>query len=158
MSQYDALVWNEEQIIAFAGIVCSIQREIVDTSQGLATVKQEVQGGVENVLYSSFAIIFDRPPADRNNYTDIFDQIADFATHLAKDHIFPDANKRTTVLTCVALLRNNGIILDIEDSVNPFDNALYKWIQNIVEGKIARASLAEQLRSHAHLLSNEVNY
>lgn len=43
MSQYDALVWNEEQIIAFAGIVCSIQREIADTSQGLATVKQEVQ-------------------------------------------------------------------------------------------------------------------
>lgn len=42
MSQYDALVWDEEQIIAFAGIVCSIQREIVDTSQGLATVKQEV--------------------------------------------------------------------------------------------------------------------
>ena len=71
MSQYDALVWNEEQIIAFAEIVCSIQREIVDTSQGLATVKQEVQ--------------------------------------------------------------------------------------NIVEGKIARASLAEQLRSHAHLLLNEVN-
>lgn len=29
--------------------------------------------------------------------------------------------------------------------------------EQIIEGKIARASLAEQLRSHAHLLSNEVN-
>lgn len=149
MSKYDTLVWNDEQIIAFAGIVCSVQRDIVDNGQGLSTTKQEVQGSVESVLYSTFAIIFDKSPAERHDYMDIFDQIADFATHLSKDHIFPDANKRTTVLTCVALLRNNGIVLDIEDSLNPFDNVLYQWIQSVVEGKIDRSILAEQLRLRA---------
>lgn len=143
------IIWDTEQIVAFAETVCTIQQRIVNTGQGLDSKQPNAQGNVESVLYASFAVIFNVSPAERNGYADIFDQIAYFAAHLAKDHIFPDANKRTTVLTCMSLLRSKGIILDIEDAANPFDNVLYQWVQHIVEGKTGRDVLAEQLRSHA---------
>ena len=88
-------------------------------------------------------------PADR--YGDLFDQVSSFAFHLAKDHIFTDGNKRTTVLVSLALIRVRGVFLDIEDSEKPEENEVYKWIEDLVTDSKSVEELAGILRSRARL-------
>ena len=107
----------------------------------------ETLGRVASVVSSSFGSFFGVSPQER--YGDLFDQIADFAEHLSKDHIFPDANKRTTVAASVSIIRAAGYTLDMDDSDNPESNQLYWWIQDVVTGGKAAGELAEILRSHA---------
>lgn len=107
----------------------------------------EAVGRVASVVSASFGSFFGVSPRER--YGDLFDQIADFAEHLSKDHIFPDANKRTTVAASISILRTAGCTLDMEDAADPEDNALYDWIQDVVTGGKSTSELAEVLRSHA---------
>lgn len=107
----------------------------------------ETVGRVASVVSASFGSFFDVSPRER--YVDLFDQIACFAEHLSKDHIFPDANKRTTVAASISILITAKYTLDIEDTADPADNTLYDWIQDIVTGGKSTSELAEVLRSHA---------
>lgn len=99
---------------------------------------------VLSVISASFSTIFGVSPSMR--YSDAFEQIADFATRLAKDHIFPDGNKRTTVMVSLALLRMSGVTLDIEDPATPEENEVYLWIQDIVTERRSTNELADLLR------------
>lgn len=79
----------------------------------------------------------------------MFDQIADFATHMAKDHIFPDWNKRTTVTMSIAALYFAGFILQGDDAASSGSNMLYQWIQDVVSGEKSRDDLARALRENS---------
>ena len=74
-----------------------------------------------------------------------------FAFNLAKDHIFTDGNKRTTVLVSLALVRIGGVLLDIEDSEIPEENEVYKWIEDLVTDSKSKEELADILRMRAVL-------
>lgn len=113
----------------------------------------ETVGSVASVVSAAFGSFFGVSPRERHG--DLFDQIACFAEHLSKDHIFPDANKRTTVAASISILRTAGYTLDMEDADDPADNPLYDWIQDVVTGGKSTSELAEVLRSHAATIDSE---
>lgn len=112
---------------------------------------EETVGRVTSVVSSIFCTIFGESPKQR--YRDVFDQLSTFADHLSRDHIFPDANKRTTVVMVMAFLRVMGLTLDIDDSKDPSNNVLYLWIQDIVSSEKTVDELATILRDNATKLS-----
>ena len=109
--------------------------------------REETIERVLSVVSAVFCTYFDVPPDQK--YTDIYEQISVFAAHLSKDHIFADANKRTTVIFSIAFLRLSGITLDIEDLDKPDENILYRWIQDVVTGEKGVVELAQTLRAYA---------
>lgn len=82
-------------------------------------------------------------------YGDIFDQISVFAQHFAKDHIFADGNKRTTVIACLALLERFDFAVEAVDSGDPAENEMYGAIQGLVTGKVDAKNFAAFLRERA---------
>lgn len=88
-------------------------------------------------------------------YSDVFEQIADFAMRLSKGHIFPDGNKRTTVVISLAVFHAVGVSLDIKDSLEPDDNEVYLWIQGVATGGKSTEGLTEASRSRAVMLSSD---
>ena len=113
--------------------------------------REEMTGRIVSVIFSSFSTHFDFSPADR--YFDIFDQIADFAMRLSRDHIFPDGNRRTTVVISMAILHISGVVLDIEDPAEPDKNEIYLWIQDVVTGDRTKEELAQMLRDRVECYS-----
>ena len=113
--------------------------------------KEEMAGSIVSVVSSSFSTHFDSSPVDR--YRDVFEQIADFAMRLSRDHIFPDGNKRTTVVVSMAILHISGIVLDIEDPAEPDENEMYLWIQDVVTGNKTKDELAQMLRDRVECSS-----
>lgn len=107
----------------------------------------EAVGLVESVVAPIFCTFFGQRPCER--YPDVFAQVSAFATHLSKDHIFPDANKRTTVVAVLALLRQSGLTLGVPDSADPSENLLYGWIQEVVSSEKSLEELTEVLRENA---------
>lgn len=107
----------------------------------------EACGRAQAVADAVFGTHFGAGPKER--YRDIFEQVCDFAEKLAKDHIFYDGNKRTTVKVSMGLLVQQGIELDLSDDPDPERNELYKWIEGLVTGERDRESLAGFLESRA---------
>ncbi|TCD53846.1 death-on-curing protein [Alloscardovia theropitheci] len=156
MSPYDCLIFSVEQIESFTESICSTHDAILLSSQGLNVSTNHSYGLVESVVAANFSMYYDHTPAQLHGFTDIFDQVAHFATQLSTDHPFPDANKRTTVVTSVSLLYQHGIGLSFTDDPDPVHNTLYQWIQDIVERKIPIDVLSHQLRTHAFLIEDTV--
>lgn len=101
-------------------------------------------GRVESVLAGAFCTIFGQSPADR--FADIFDQVTYVAEHMAKDHIFEDGNKRTSLVFALSVLRFAGTPVVLSDSPEPKDNQYYAWIQDLVSSRRTNSGLAEELR------------
>ena len=76
----------------------------------------------------------------------MFEQISDFASRFAKDHIFPDGNKRTAVKMALAILAMHGWNVRADDAEEPERNELYQWVQSIVTGRCDAGELAAFLR------------
>lgn len=140
------------------GIERELARTIVATQEKLVSrrgyrpqltieEKEEITERVISAVSSSFSTFFGSTPRDR--YVDIFDQVASFAEKLSKDHIFPDANKRTTVVVSLAFIVVSGVYLDIPDEDDPEDNEVYLWIQDVVIGDRSVEELAQFLREKA---------
>ena len=140
------------------GIERELARTIVATQEKLVSrrgyrpqqtieEKEEITERVISAVSSSFSAFFGSTPRDR--YVDIFDQVASFAEKLSKDHIFPDANKRTTVVVSLAFIVVSGVHLDIPDEDDPEDNEVYLWIQDVVIGDRSVEELAQFLREKA---------
>ncbi len=117
------------------------------TATAPATVDEGILGRVQSVLGSTFLTFFGVAPRER--YADIFAQISDFATRFAKDHIFPDGNKRTAVKMALAILKMHGWDVRAKDAEDAADNELYQWVQDIVTGRGSADDLAAFLRDHA---------
>lgn len=107
----------------------------------------EVLGRVASVVNAAFCTVFGSHPTDR--YRDVFEQISLFASMLAKDHIFPDENKRTTVTASLSILELAGVTLDIEDADDPDGNELYMWVQDVVTGSRDIDVLSDVLRERS---------
>lgn len=112
----------------------------------------EVESRLLTPVYSVFCISFGMSPAERFEFTDIFDQVSRFAEMLAKDHIFGDGNKRTAMRASLSFLFRMGIELDIDDSDEPERNGMYRWIQEMVTEQKTFTELATQLRNAARLI------
>lgn len=104
---------------------------------------------VAAVVDSVFVEHYGLRPSDR--FADIFEQASYFALHLASDHPFGDANKRTTVRMSFAIITKGGISLDLDDSSKAEDNEVYQWIQRLVLHQCDYKELAHMLREHAIL-------
>lgn len=112
-----------------------------------ASVDERILGRVQSVLGATFLSFFGVTP--RQRYTDVFAQVADFATRFAKDHIFPDGNKRTAVKMALAILAMRGWDVRATDAGDAEGNELYQWVQDIVTGHGGADELAGFLRGHA---------
>ncbi len=143
---------EKSRIEALAHSIVEVNESVLSQrgfSVGIGSVsfKEEQINRAISVVAASFAVHFGVAPNER--FADLFDQISLFALHLAKDHIFTDGNKRTTVLVSLALIGKCGIALDIEDSERPEDNEVYKWIEDLVTGSRSAEELASTLRDRA---------
>lgn len=108
-------------------------------------VRQSVAGRIASVINACFGTMFGQSPHERYD-DDLFVQISVFCEHLAKDHIFPDGNKRTALVVSLALLNLRGIIVDGLDSEQWETNEFYCWIQEAVSGARSSRELAAALR------------
>lgn len=113
-------------------------------------------GRVESVLAGAFCTIFGQSPADR--FTDIFDQVAYVAEHMVKDHIFEDGNKRTSLVFALSALRFAGTPVVLSDSPEPKDNQYYAWIQDLVARRRTLDDLANELRRHCIVISDDASH
>lgn len=109
--------------------------------------RREILGVISSVLVPVFTEVFGQSPEHR--YGDVFDQIGDFAEHLAKRHVFADGNKRTTMQVSLALLDMMGVVVDVPDSPEPSGNGMYRWVQDVVNGSRTKEELSLFLRSHS---------
>lgn len=148
------MVLDEGSIADLACAVVGVNKSVL-SQKGFSvdccsdSFKEEQTDKVMAVISASFSVYFELMPADR--YGDLFDQVSSFAFHLAKDHIFTDGYKGTTVLVSLALIRVRGVFLDIEDSEKPEENEVYKWIEDLVTDSKSVEELAGILRSRARL-------
>lgn len=153
------IVFDDESIEALAETIWDIHKNVVSSAGfDLTEVISEQQrknriGKIQSVLNPVFATIFGESPIDR--YSDIFDQVSDFADHLANRHIFADGNKRTTVIMSMAILAVKSAMIDVADSPSPNQNEIYRWIQDIVTGDRSKSELAVFLRQHAKYMPYE---
>ena len=151
------LVFDDVNLEALAETIWEIHRTVVsnagfDLTQVISEQERETRiGTILSVLNPVFASVFGLSPAER--YTDIFDQVSDFADHLANRHVFADGNKRTTMIMSLGFLSLRSIMIDIADSPYPEKNGIYRWIQDIVTGNRSKDELADFLRRHAKHLS-----
>lgn len=113
-------------------------------------------GRIESVLAGAFCTIFGQSPADR--FTDIFDQVTYVAEHMVKDHIFEDGNKRTSLVFALSVLRFAGTPVELSDSPEPKDNQYYAWIQDLVARRRTLDDLANELRCHCIVISDDASH
>lgn len=82
-------------------IVMSAHGLALESSAGLRATPGDSRKRVESVVYSVFSAAPDR-------YGSLEGQAADLACKLAKDHCFPDGNKRTSVLAAMTIMNSYG--------------------------------------------------
>lgn len=146
---------EQMDVEGLAETIFAINEYTVQTAAGMnqehyinANFRDRLIGRIASVLHSTFMPVFGQPP----QYEDVFEQLAVFAEHMAKDHIFADGNKRTALRAALGLLGMQGVTLDVPDSDDPAVNELYQWIQDIVEHRKDTPELAAFLRKHAIVL------
>lgn len=147
------LVLDEEEAIEdLSATICAFQQGLGETlalyspdpsGKGDTVAREKLQ----SVLAATFCTYFGQPPAER--FADLFDQATYFAQHLVKDHLFQDGNKRTALVTALAILRSAGACVAFDDTDDPATNRYYVWIQDIVSGARSNEALSEELRQSA---------
>lgn len=143
---------DPEAIEEFATIIYDLHEAIAKKGAcyevSLSEALREITlGRIKGALASVFCSYFGRTPHDR--FSDIFDQLSGLAEHLAKDHVFEDGNKRTSLLLVFIILGTRRIKVVFDDSPDPKRNPYYQWIQDLVSGARSRDELADDLRSNA---------
>lgn len=144
--------------LCFDGIERDLALTVIAVQKSLVSLKgynpqlsekenDEIMQKATVAISSSFSTFYGCEPSGR--YKDVFAQVADFASKFALDHIFPDANKRTTVVTSLAFLLYAGFDLDIPDMDDPEDNEVYRWIQDVVTREKTIDELAAFLRDNS---------
>lgn len=108
--------------------------------------QEEITSRVLPVVVSAFCTVYGARPEQR--FSDVFEQVTVFAVHLAKDHIFPDGNKRTTLVSALSILQLAGFTLDFEDANEPVCNGLYAWVLAAAASGKSNDELAAVLRNH----------
>lgn len=147
------LVLDEEEAIeGLSATICAFQQGL---GEEFALYSPDPIGGgvpaarekLQSVLAATFCTYFGQSPAER--FADLFDQATYLAQHLAKDHLFQDGNKRTALVTALAILRSAGVRVEFDDTHDPATNRYYAWIQEIVSGARSNEALSEELRQSA---------
>lgn len=147
------LVFDDEEALgALASSVMQLHEGLLAFGKCYTTSMTDdgaalVHGRIESVLSNAFCTIYEQSPLAR--FSDIFDQASYVAEHMAKDHIFEDGNKRTSLVFAFAIIRVRKVSVDFSDNPNPEDNPYYEWIQDLVSGKRTREELASELRRNS---------
>ncbi len=150
---FDPLVFDDEEAIeALASSVMQLHEGLLAFGKCYTTCITSdratlIHGRIESVLSNAFCTIYGQSPIDR--FSDIFDQASYIAEHMAKDHIFEDGNKRTSLVIAFAILSLRNVSVDFSDNPTPEDNPYYEWIQDLVSGKRTREELANELRRNS---------
>lgn len=149
----DPLVFDDEEAIgALASSVMFAHERLLASGKCYTTCMTGdraalIHGRIESVLSNAFCTIFGQSPIDR--FSDIFDQASYIAEHMAKDHIFEDGNKRTSLVIAFVIISLRNVLVDFSDNPTPEDNPYYEWIQDLVSGKRTREELASELRRNS---------
>ena len=77
---------------------------------------------------------------------DLFDMAAAYMFHIARNHAFVDANKRTALLSTLVFLGLNGYVLDRDDQ--RLDDA----VLDVATGTMTRDGAAQILRAVAGII------
>lgn len=150
---FDPLVFDDEEAIeALASSVMQLHEVLLAFGKCYTTCITSdratlIHGRIESVLSNAFCTIYGQSPIDR--FSDIFDQASYIAEHMAKDHIFEDGNKRTSLVIAFAIISLRNVSVDFSDNPTPEDNPYYEWIQDLVSGKRTREELANELRRNS---------
>lgn len=148
----DPLVFDDEEVIgALASSVINVHECLLTFGKCYTTRLTGdrgalIHGRIESVLSNSFCTIFGQSPLAM--FSAIFDQASYIAGHLAKDHIFEDGNKRTSLVFALSIIRVRNYTIAFSDNPSPEDNPYYEWIQDLVSGKRTREELVDLLRQN----------
>lgn len=107
-SSFDPLVFDDEEAIeALVSSIMQLHEGLLAFGKCYTTCMTGdrgtlIHGRIESVLSNVFCTIFGQSPIDR--FSNIFDQASYIAEHMAKDHIFEDGNKRTSLVIAFAII------------------------------------------------------
>jgi death-on-curing protein len=73
----------------------------------------------------------------------LLEQAAAYLFHIARNHAFVDANKRTAWVSCLAFLEANGVDTEVEFDVDACEVFVYE----VAEGKHEKDFIAQWLRA-----------
>jgi death-on-curing protein len=76
-------------------------------------------------------------------HNDIFHMAAAYSFHIIKNHPFVDGNKRTGIVSALAFLERNGIIMPDDFS------SLYNFALEIASSKLDKEQIAEFYKNSA---------
>lgn len=76
-------------------------------------------------------------------HTDLFEMAAAYLFHIAQNHPFVDANKRTGAVAALVFLMVNGVQIDADE------DAVEQLVRDLAESKANKAAVAEFFRQHA---------
>lgn len=148
------LVLDEEEAIEeLSAKICAFQQGLGEEFALYSPDPSDAPGAtvarekLQSVLAATFCTYFGQSPAER--FADLFDQATYLAQHLAKDHLFQDGNKRTSLTCALAILRSVGVCVAFDDTDDPATNRYYTWIQDIVSGARSNEALSDELRQSA---------
>ena len=103
-------VWfNEEALDDIVDIIMSIHGAIVKRTRGLANADSRNRDKVEAAIASICSIHVER-------FNDLNDQAVAIACRLAQDHCYPDGNKRTAIITAMAIMEAYGRAIHCTDA------------------------------------------
>ena len=153
-SSEDVVTAMAETIFAAHKMVAGMSRCFDPLSNAPQQTVDAAIGKIASVVNACFGIFFGADPGDR--YAgDLFLQVTTFCEMLARDHIFPDGNKRTALVVSLAIMSMKGVIVELPDPKDPSRNEVYRWIQNVVSGDASTSEMAIALRAMASFGSYE---
>lgn len=159
---YRCIVFDTDDLIrAFSETVYETHRRLSAGSKCFDPLRdaslekyEEIIGKISSVTNACFGIIFGSYPESRYG-GDLFVQVSSFCEMLAKDHIFPDGNKRTALVMTLVALSLRGIRVRLSDADKPQANQFYRWIQDVVSGARTTSQLARELRDSSFSVIDE---
>lgn len=123
-----------EPIFLTVAEVLGIHREQLDAYGGIHGIRDQT-------LLESAVMTPQASFGGEYLHSDIFEMAAAYAFHIAENQPFLDGNKRTALVSGLAFLDLNGIVI-----IDP-DGLLYNMLIDIANRKADKQDMAELLRS-----------
>jgi len=77
-------------------------------------------------------------------HVDLFEMAAAYLFHIIQNHPFIDGNKRVGTAAAMVFLELNGVEVKVSNAL------LAATVLDLAQGKIAKATIAEFLKTHSH--------
>lgn len=135
-----AIEFSEEEIESFLIVLKELHNKIVDLSSACTMEFVETDSQLSSAVVSVMVGYF-----GKMKYPTFIEQVSALTIFIAKDHAFPDGNKRTAqqIPPVMFLMWLEGF-----KDINCDDKTMYNLIEGIAKGEICQSQFTDWLIDH----------